>query len=134
MSRRSKKTELSPDAKRLARQKRAQERREARKSGMTTDHVATKSTRPERTPHQEEQFWARTRDHLAAAKILNDHRERPWWLSIIAESGTPPISGYYPCSMVLRGGRWYYGFLFREHRDRTFKKWGALGAKKEITQ
>lgn len=51
-----------------------------------------------------------------AMKVINDHRERPYWLSIPRDA-RPPVSNYYPCTMFRTETRMYYGFLFREHRD-----------------
>lgn len=110
-------------------------RREARKSAVASGDIEVVRSRApvERSAHQEAQFWAMIRDRMAAAKILNDHRERPWWLSVPGTGSSPPyISGYFPCSMFRRGSRWYYGFLFKEHRDAMFKK--TKGARKEVTQ
>lgn len=112
--------------------KQRQLRRELRKQAAIDNPSVAVAMRPDRTPHQENQFWLSTKDRMAAMKIINDHRERPYWLSIPRGTGTPPVAGYFPCSMFSRGGRWYYGFLFREHRDRAFKQWAY--ARKELTQ
>lgn len=66
-------------------------------------------------------------------KIINDHRERPYWMSIPQRLGLV-IADYFPCSTFTRDGRTYYGFLFRIHRDRFFEKMRPKGARKEITE
>lgn len=58
-----------------------------------------------------------------AWKIVNSHRERPYWLSIKFDGGNPPVSHFYPCTSFRRGNRYYYGFLFQECRDECFRKW-----------
>lgn len=60
-----------------------------------------------------------------ANKIINEHRQRPYWLSITydKDDGAPPVSNFYPCATFRSDeGRIYYGFLFREHRDLFFDK------------
>ena len=59
---------------------------------------------------------------LVASRLLNNHRERPYWLSITHGKldGNPPISNYFPCTSYRTDTRVYYGFLFREHRDAAF--------------
>jgi hypothetical protein len=130
MSRR-KKIELSPQAKKEARRLKSRQRREARKNGEV---VSTASPSAIRAPNHGEEFWAEIKNRLAATKILDerDNRRRPYWLSIPFKGANPPVADYHPCSMFKRGSRWYFGFLFREHRDSQFKKWPH--AKKEITE
>lgn len=57
-----------------------------------------------------------------AERILNDHRGRPYWLSIphATGDGVGPVVNFYPCTTFRTKGRMYYGFLFREHRDLFF--------------
>lgn len=57
-----------------------------------------------------------------AQKILNDCKERPYWLSIPQE-GVDPVAHFYPCSHFRAKGRVYYGFLFREHREMVVANW-----------
>lgn len=88
----------------------------------------------EKTDAEDQQFWLGLRARAAAMKVINDMRQRPYWLSTSKDSGTPRPSGYFPCVMLSRDGRWYYGFLFREHRDKCFKNWRVeLDARKELT-
>lgn len=125
---------LSPSQKKEARRIKSRLRREARKSGSTPGEVGIDPTRPAvmvRTLHQEDQFWAQTKARSVAMKVLNNHRHRPYWLSIPHAGHNPPVAGYFPCSMFQSQGRWYFGFLFREHRDDLHKKWS--GARKELT-
>lgn len=68
-----------------------------------------------------------------ASAILNKYKERPFWLSIPWElgDGSIPIAGYLPCSMFRTRERAYYGFLFREHRDKAILL--LDDARKELT-
>lgn len=68
-----------------------------------------------------------------AMALINKHKERPFWLSIPWEvgDGNIPISGYLPCSMFRTKKRAYYGFLFREHRDKAM--FLLDDARKELT-
>lgn len=127
--RRPKTDSLSPAAKKEQRRLKNRLRREARKAGGAPEEI--KTVVREVTPHQENQLWAHAKARTVAMKVLEGNRHRPYWLSIPHESHTPPVSGFYPCSMFKGGGRWYYGFLFREHRDYLFKKWAY--ARKELT-
>lgn len=68
-----------------------------------------------------------------ANKILNDYRDRPYWLSIPhgKGDGNPPTVPYYPCGGFRTADRVYYGFLFREHRELSM---GLLtDARRELT-
>ena len=67
---------------------------------------------------------------MTALKILNDHGERPYWVSI-PKDGAEPVAGFFPCSSFVADGRVYYGFLLREHRDAVFERWDH--ARKELT-
>lgn len=87
---------------------------------------ATKDNAPESV-----EWLTRSSAKMAAMQVINNYRERPYILSIPKEDGPEPISGYYPCSMTVRGDRLYYHFLFREHRDATCAKWPD--ARKEFT-
>lgn len=72
-----------------------------------------------------------------AMRIINDHRERPYWLSMPRPTGdTPaerswPVTNFYPCTMFSTKSRVFYGFLFREHRDLFFAS--LEDARKETT-
>lgn len=126
---------LTPEQKKQQRKIRAALRAESgvapgRKKGDASDRPAQLI---ERTPQHEEQFWAGLRDRMAAMKILNDHRERPYWMSLPSRSGGNPVTEYFPCSSFTRDGRAYYGFLFREHRDKFYEKMRPRGSRKELT-
>jgi hypothetical protein len=86
-----------------------------------------------RDPHD----WIRRSITMAFAwKIVNLYstRDLPYWLSIDGEMSNPPTSGYYPCHMYRKNGRYYYGFLFRQCRDAVFEKWQhEYAARKELT-
>jgi hypothetical protein len=74
----------------------------------------------------DDSLWLkRSRAHFDAMKILNNHTERPYWMSIPhgQYDGVEPVAGFFPCSTFRTAERVYYGFLFREHRDRLFELW-----------
>lgn len=135
--------QLTAEQKRLRRQQRAQLRKEKSASAEASVGRARTQEADEgrgrdddplvRSAHVEEQFWVRTKDRMIAMKILNDHRERPYWLSMPATSGPAPISGFFPSNLFTRDNRWFYGFLLRQHRDRFFKDMRSRGARKEFT-
>ncbi len=139
MARRNKAEPVSGETAREMKRRRSKERREARKSKRSGSDTSTttKSTSPtvscvvERTLHEDQQLWSGIRARMTASKILNDHRERPWWLSIPQRAGISPSSGYFPCMSFNSRGRVYYGFLFREHRDSAHRE--MPGARKELT-
>ncbi len=124
------KVRLSLSAKKEQRRLKNKIRREARKRGDLPSKSSSSITLAE-TPHLERQLWSGISSRAAAMKVINDNRHRPFWLSIPKKGTSPPLSGYFPCSMFSSGGRWYFGFLFREHRDDLFKKWPH--ARKELT-
>lgn len=134
--------QLTPEQKRLRRQQRAQLRKErqasaeARSGQVKSKHEEEGRGRTDDLPvpgeNRSEQFWVRTKDRMAAMKILNDHRERPYWMSMPAV-GSAPIAHMFPCNLFTRDGRWYYGFLFRFHRDKFFREMRSRGARKELT-
>lgn len=69
----------------------------------------------------------------AAMKVVNRHKERPYWLSIPHEAGdgNPPVTDFFPCTTFRTRDRAYYGFLFREHRDQSIHR--LDDAEKELT-
>ena len=69
----------------------------------------------------------------AAMKVVNLHKERPYWLSIPHEAGdgNPPVCDFFPCTTFRTRERAYYGFLFREHRDEAIYR--LDDAVKELT-
>lgn len=125
------KTELTPEQRRMARKLKRQARKDAALNGMgakVEDHAP-------KSPFEVDQFWGRTRGRMVAIKLVNQNRERPYWLSIKRETSNPPAIGFYPCTMFERRGRWYFGFLLREHRDRLYDLWRPSNAtaRKELT-
>lgn len=68
----------------------------------------------------------------SAMKVVNGHKERPYWLSIPHDGGIEPSPGLYPVSIFTEKGRVYYGFLLKEHRDEIFNRWD--NARKELTR
>lgn len=120
---------------------RSLERRQARKARKEAaggdDEPRAKSVAPDyaKPMIKDDYLWIRQSLALAYAnRIINDHRERPWWLSIRydKDDGPPPLSNFYPCSTFrMPNGRMYYGFLFREHRDIFFAT--LKQARKETT-
>lgn len=69
-----------------------------------------------------------------AMRIINDHKQRPYWLSIPHElgDGVLPVTNYYPCTTFRTKRRAFFGFLFREHRDLFFAE--LKNARKETTE
>jgi len=68
-----------------------------------------------------------------AQKIIDKERARPYWLSIPFEvgDGNPPVAGVTPCTMFRTRERVYYGFLFRQHRERVMVAFD--NAQRELT-
>lgn len=129
---RRRKTILTAEQKKQARKIR-RELKKANVEATGTSTTAGSSTNEIKTPEQDDQFWKGVTARMKAERVLNDHRNRPYWLSIPI-NGTPPVSGFFPCTHFTRGGRVYYGFLFREHRDRVHKGWSTVHrARKELT-
>ena len=124
---------------------RAAQRREERKrrkaeAGDSDEPRRKRSAEPDYSQPLVKDDWLWIRKGLAkdyAIRIINNHRERPYWLSIPRPTGlsvsdrAPPVSNLYPCTMFSTKGRIFYGFLFREHRDLFFSKLG--NARKEVT-
>lgn len=71
---------------------------------------------------------------MDAKKVLNHHKERPYWLSIPhgENDGNPPVVDFYPLAMFRTKDRTYYGFLFRDHRDYAVTQ--LIDARKEYTE
>lgn len=81
---------------------------------------------------KDDYLWIRrTLAKSYAEKVLNDYRQRPYWLSIPMDRGVGPVPNFYPCTTFRVEGRMYYGFLFREHRDMFFAT--LEDARKEYT-
>jgi hypothetical protein len=120
---------------------RARERREERKrrreqSGDDEPRRRKTSSEPDYSKPmvKDDYLWIRrglSKDY--ANRMLNEHKERPYWLSIAHEvgDGVIPCSNFYPCSMFRTKKRAYFGFLFREHRDMFFAT--LEDARKETT-
>jgi hypothetical protein len=134
MARRRRETKLTPEQKKQARKI----KRELRKANAAETGLAQtrKPDVPEKTPHVVEQHWMWIRERMRANEILNRSHVRPYWLSIPEGMGgrDGPIAPFYPCGSFVRGGRRYYGFSFRDHRNRCFTAWRhTYQARKEMT-
>lgn len=123
--------------KKLRSAQRREERKRRRAEGGSSDE-------PKRRKSEESDYstplikddWLWIRAELArsyALRIINNHRERPFWLSVphAQGDGVPPVSHLFPCTTFRTPKRTYYGFLFREHRDMFFA--GLDDARKETT-
>lgn len=102
-------------------------RSESRVVGIEADTSKVAVTDPN-------EWLRRSSINAFAWKIVNSHKIMPYWLSIEVDTGNPPVSGFYPCHMYMKNGRYYYGFLFRQCRDAVFEKWQhEYAARKELT-
>lgn len=117
MPRARKPIELSPERKKELRRVKNRERRQQRKAQA---HSAVTQSQ---TPHDDQQLWSGINARANAMRVLNPIKARPYWLSIPHVPGNPPVAGYFPCTSFYKEGRWYYGFLFRVHREKLVKKW-----------
>ena len=141
MARRKKEEKVTDPFERARLKKlRAAQRREERKKRKTSGDVETsrRETKPDYDQPMVKDDFLWLRKGLAksfANSVINDSRERPFWLSFSYESarenGPLPISNYHPCTIFRVKGRAYYGFLFREHRDLFFAT--LEDARKETT-
>lgn len=121
-----------PEERERLKKLRAIQRREARKvnrvsrSGESDSRRSISSSYSDPTYQQDDYHWLRRSSAKAFAQaILNDCKDRPYWLSISRScvGSTEPVAHVYPCSYMVRKGRVYYGFLFRDHRDLIFDQW-----------
>lgn len=134
--------ELDPVEKARQKKLRAAQRREDRKARAETSESSPKtsskrSTAPDYSGAfvRDDFLWLRRVDAVTYAnKIVNNHRERPWWVSIAHDKsdGNPPVAHFFPCSIGRTADRVYYGFLIREHRDLFFAS--RDDARKELTE
>ena len=127
---------VDPEERARLKKLRALQRREARKLNRASRTPDAPTERASTGPlysgptYQEDDFeWIRR--SLAqgyATKILNNNRERPYWLSIRrgTEDGAEPVAHVYPCAYFRTPSRVYYSFAFREHRDMIYDKWKEL--------
>lgn len=131
MARRRSKTTLTPEQKKQARKiRRELKKAQAAESGL----VVRSPDLPQRSPHDDAQFWMGITARNKANHILNRGHVRPYWLSIKVNGGLAPVAGFYPCTHFKRDDRYYFGFAFREHRDACWKGWSKIhGARKEFT-
>lgn len=122
MPRRRKTQPLDENQKKRVRSFRSKERREQRKR-------RTDNKRPDDIT-----WLTNIALHMSAMRIINNHKERPYWVSIPwgENDGIEPVSGYLPCSSIRTKTRVYYGFLFREHRDAMYLE-HIETARKEFT-
>src|SRR3546814_4866635 len=85
-------------------------------------------------------FRSRGQAKSFAQKIMNEDRERPYWLVIdrrtYEDAGirTDPVAHFYPCNMMVSKTKAYYGFLFREHRDIIAERWSETHRARKVTQ
>ena len=130
--RRRKSLELSPERRRELRREKSRKRRQERKQQQATAPAATS---PEKSPEEEAQFWLGMRVRSRGHQVINEIRDRPYWLSLRMSVGSPPVSGYFPVVYFQRGNRWFYGFLFREHREAFYRRMKKAGnrVRKELT-
>lgn len=123
---------MDPEERARLKKLRALQRREARKANRQAK-ASSQDPEQRRVPsgplysdptYQKDDYeWLRASQARAyAEKILNNCKERPYWLSIPQE-GNDPVAHFYPCSFFRAKGRVYYGFLFREHREAMMAQW-----------
>ena len=149
MSRKRKQTTIVDPEERLRLKKlRALQRREARKQDRalarpdaTSERSSTGALYSDPTYQKDDYEWLRRGQAKAfASKIMNDTRERPYWLVIdrrtYEDAGlrTDPVAHFYPCSYTVRGNKAYYGFLFKEHRDIVWEKWSEVHRARKVTR
>lgn len=120
-----------------AAQRREERKRRRQEAGDTGERRSRReSSEPDYSKPMVKDDYLWIRRGLAkgyANKIINDHPERPYWLSIPHRlgDGVIPGSNFYPCTMFRTQSRAYFGFLFREHRDMYFATFD--NARKETT-
>lgn len=124
---------VDPEERARLKKLRSLHRREARKlnrasrrSDTTTERKSSGALYADPTYQTDDYEWLRCSGAKSyAQKILNDCRDRPYWLSIPRSriERTEPVAHYYPCGLFRTEERVYYSFLFREHRDLTFNRW-----------
>lgn len=114
MARRRKEQAVDPATKARIRQARSRERREAKK--------AAREDRAEEAKVGDTSWLMTDLCISTAKKFMDREKSRPFWLSIpfAQGDGNPPVSGFYPCTMFRTRERCYYGFLFRDHREKFY--------------
>jgi len=139
MARRREKEKITDPFERARLKKlRSAQRREERKKRRQEagDDGTTRRSKREESDYakpmvKDDYLWIRADLAKSYAKrILNNHRDRPYWLSVEAQSPLP-VSNFFPCTIFRADDRVYYGFLFREHRDLFFVE--LKDARKETT-
>lgn len=139
---------VDPEERARLKKMRALQRREARKlnrasraSEAPTERMSTGPLYSDPTYQKDDYEWLRRGQAKAfASKIMNDTRERPYWLVIdrrtYEDAGirTDPVAHFYPCSYTVRGNKAFYGFLFREHRDIVWEKWSEVHRARKVTR
>lgn len=84
------------------------------------------------SPNEEVRYWGWLNTRAMATRILNNYRERPYWASIAgSRTSNPPLVEFFPVTIVWQEGRFYFGFLVREHRDLFCLN--TRGARRELT-
>jgi hypothetical protein len=118
-----------------AAERRAERKRRREAAGEDEPRGRKKSSEPDYSKPMVKDDYLWIRRGLAkgyANKILNDYKERPYWLSIPHELHDQiPAPHLFPSSHFRTEGRVYFGFLFREHRDIFFAT--LEDARKETT-
>lgn len=139
---------VDPEERARLKKLRSLQRREARKlnrasraSDAPTERTSSGALYSDPTYQKDDYEWLRRGSAKAfAQKILNDSRDRPYWLVIdrrtYEDAGirTDPVAHVYPCSYTVRGNRAYYGFLFQEHRDMIVERWSEVHRARKITR
>jgi len=139
---------VDPEERARLKKMRALQRREARKlnrasrtSDAPTGRTSTGPLYSDPTCQKDDYEWLRRGSAKAfAQRVLNDSRDRPYWLVIdrrtYEDAGirTDPVAHVYPCSYTVRGNRVYYGFLFQEHRDMIVERWSEVHCARKITR
>lgn len=139
---------VDPEERARLKKMRALQRREARKlnrasraSDAPTERASTGPLYSDPTYQRDDYEWLRRSGaKMYAAKVMNDHRERPYWLVIDRRTyeraglRIDPVAHFYPCSYTVRGNKAFYGFLFREHRDLTWEKWREVHHARKVTR
>lgn len=120
--------------KKLRSAQRREERKKRRLEGGDDEAKSKPSSDYSKPMVKDDYLWIRKDMAVTyAQRIINDNRQRPYWLSIPHDygDGVLPLPNFYPCTTFRTGDRAYFGFLFREHRDLFFLT--LSNARKELT-
>ena len=139
---------VDPEERARLKKLRSLQRREARKlnrasrtSDATTERKSSGALYADPTYQRDDYEWLRRGQAKSfAQKIMNEDRERPYWLVIdrrtYEDAGirTDPVAHFYPCNMMVSKTKAYYGFLFREHRDIIAERWSETHRARKVTR